>query len=131
MNKSRVYLLFLLPLIIVGREYYPRYKENQQLEELKSQFQGLLFGEDGKVKVTSLRVEENVISMQVHISNVDLSDTNKEVLTRNSRKMLPAKICNSVGISEWLSNGKWISVDVTANGSKPVTNVRITHDNCT
>ncbi|TCT43647.1 hypothetical protein EDB29_101454 [Vibrio crassostreae] len=131
MNKSRVYLLFLLPLIIVGREYYPRYKENQQLEELKSQFQGLLFGEDGKVKVTSLRVEENVISMQVHISNVDLSDTNKEVLTRNSRKMLPAKICNSVGISEWLSNGKWISVDVTANGSKPVTNVRITNDNCT
>lgn len=131
MNKSRMYLLFLLPLIIVGREYYPRYKENQQLEELKSQFQGLLFGEDGKVKVTSLRVEENVISMQVHISNVDLSDTNKEVLTRNSRKMLPAKICNSVGISEWLSNGKWISVDVTANGSKPVTNVRITNDNCT
>lgn len=131
MNKSRMYLLFLLPFIIVGREYYPRYKENQQLEELKSQFQGLLFGEDGKVKVTSLRVEENVISMQVHISNVDLSDTNKEVLTRNSRKMLPAKICNSVGISEWLSNGKWISVDVTANGSKPVTNVRITNDNCT
>ncbi len=131
MNKSRVYLLFLLPLIIVGREYYPRYKENQQLEELKSQFQGLLFGEDGKVKVTSLRVEENVISLQVHISNVDLSDTNKEVLTRNSRKMLPAKICNSVGIREWLSNGKWISVDVTANGSKPVTNVRITNDNCT
>lgn len=131
MNKSRMYLLFFLPFIIVGREYYPRYKENQQLEELKSQFQGLLFGEDGKVKVTSLRVEENVISMQVHISNVDLSDTNKEVLTRNSRKMLPAKICNSVGISEWLSNGKWISVDVTANGSKPVTNVRITNDNCT
>ncbi|WKY57034.1 hypothetical protein Q5H80_08460 [Vibrio sp. SNU_ST1] len=131
MNKSRMYLLFLLPLIIVGREYYPRYKEDQQLEELKSQFQGLLFGEDGKVKVTSLRVEENVISMQVHISNVDLSDMNKEVLTRNSRKMLPAKICNSVGISEWLSNGKWISVDVTANGSKPVTNVRITNDNCT
>ena len=131
MNKSRMYLLFLLPLIIVGREYYPRYKENQQLEELKSQFQGLLFGEDGKVKVTSLRVEENVISLQVHISNVDLSDTNKEVLTRNSRKMLPAKICNSVGISEWLSNGKWISVDVTANGSQPVTNVRIKNDNCT
>ncbi|MCG9632476.1 hypothetical protein [Vibrio sp. Isolate30] len=131
MNKFRMYLLFLLPLIIVGREYYPRYKENQQLEELKSQFQGLLFEEDGKVKVTSLRVEENVISLQVHISNVDLSDTNKEVLTRNSRKMLPAKICNSVGISEWLSNGKWISVDVTANGSKPVTNVRITNDNCT
>ena len=131
MNKSRMYLLFLLPLIIVEREYYLRYKEDQQLEELKSHFQGLLFGEDGKVKVTSLRVEENVISMQVHISNVDLSDTNKEVLTRNSRKMLPAKICNSVGISEWLSNGKWISVDVTANGSKPVTNVRITNDNCT
>ncbi|WP_253822614.1 hypothetical protein [Vibrio europaeus] len=131
MNKSRMYLLFLLPLIIVGREYYPRYKESQQLEELKSQFQGLLFGEDGKVKVTSIRVEENVISLQVHISNVDLSDTNKEVLTQNSRKMLPAKICNSVGISEWLSNGKWISVDVTANGSKPVTNVRITNDNCT
>ena len=126
-----MYLLFLLPLIIVEREYYLRYKEDQQLEELKSHFQGLLFGEDGKVKVTSLRVEENVISMQVHISNVDLSDTNKEVLTRNSRKMLPAKICNSVGISEWLSNGKWISVDVTANGSKPVTNVRITNDNCT
>ncbi|QXX05851.1 hypothetical protein KW548_11805 [Vibrio neptunius] len=71
MNKSKMYLLFLLPLIIVGREYYPRYKENQQLEELKSQFQGLLFGEDGKVKVTSIRVEEKVISLQVNISNVE------------------------------------------------------------
>ncbi len=131
MSKFRLIFLFLLPVIIVGKEYYPRYQEEQQLEELKTQFQELLFDEDEKVRVTSIKVEENVIVLRVHISNVELSAKNKAMIARNSQEMLPTKICNSLKLSAWLSQGKWVSVDVVANNAKPVTNVRVTNDSCT
>ncbi|MDN3685570.1 hypothetical protein QW180_26440 [Vibrio sinaloensis] len=121
----------MLPVIIVGKEYYPRYQEEEQMEELKEQFQELLFDEDEKVRVTSIKVEENVIALRAHISNVELSAKNKAMIAQNSQKILPTKICNSVKLSTWLSQGKWVSVDVVANGSNPVTNVRVTNDSCT
>ncbi|EPF7755496.1 hypothetical protein ACSVMW_004567 [Vibrio parahaemolyticus] len=101
------------------------------MEELKTQFQELLFDEDEKVRVTSIKVEENVIALRVHISNVELSAKNKAMIARNSQEMLPTKICNSLKLSAWLSQGKWVSVDVVANNAKPVTNVRVTNDSCT
>ena len=131
MSKFRLIFLSLLPVIIVGKEYYPRYQEEEQMEELKEQFQELLFDEDEKVRVTSIKVEENVIALRAHISNVELSAENKAMIAQNSQKILPTKICNSVKLSTWLSQGKWVSVDVVANGSNPVTNVRITNDSCT
>ena len=130
MRNLRLILLFLLPVIIVGNEYYPRYKEKQQIEELKTQFQELLFEEDKKVRVRSLRIEDNIIALRVNISNVDLNDKNKAMMARNSQKSLPKKICSSVGLRSWLSEGKWVSIDVTANGTTPITNVQITHDRC-
>ncbi|MEI8592894.1 hypothetical protein [Photobacterium sp. Hal280] len=131
MKGLKLVLLFLLPVIIVGKEYFPRFMENQQLEDLKEQFQSLLFDKDNKVKVTSIRMEEKVIALKVNISNVEINETNKESIAQNSREILPEKICNSVGLSEWLANGKWISIDVTANGVKAITNIRITHEDCT
>ena len=130
MRNLRLILLFLLPVIIVGNEYYPRYKEKQQIEELKTQFQELLFEEDKKVRVRSLRIEDNIIALRVNISNVDLNDKSKAMMARNSQKSLPKKICSSVGLRSWLSEGKWVSIDVTANGTTPITNVQITHDRC-
>ena len=130
MRNLRLILLFLLPVIIVGNEYYPRYKEKQQIEELMTQFQELLFEEDKKVRVRSLRIEDNIIALRVNISNVDLNDKSKAMMARNSQKSLPKKICSSVELRSWLAEGKWISIDVTANGTKPITNVQITHDRC-
>ncbi|UIP29878.1 hypothetical protein [Photobacterium sp. TLY01] len=131
MKGFKLVLLFLLPVIIVGKEYLPSFMENQQLEDLKEQFQSLLFDQDSKVKVTSIRMEDNVIALKVNVLNVELNEKNKESISRNSRELLPGKICNSAGLSEWLANGKWISIDVTANGTKAVTNVRVTYENCT
>ena len=131
MSKFRLIFLSLLPVIIVGKEYYPSYQEEEQMEELKEQFQELLFDEDEKVRVTSIKVEENVIALRAHVSNVELSAKNKAMIAQNSQKILPTKICNSVKLSTWLSQGKWVSVDVVANGSNPVTNVRVTNDSCT
>ncbi|MDN3685577.1 hypothetical protein QW180_26495 [Vibrio sinaloensis] len=76
----------MLPVIIVGKEYYPRYQEEEQMEELKEQFQELLFDEDEKVRVTSIKVEENVIALRAHISNVELSAKNKAMIAQNSQK---------------------------------------------
>lgn len=91
MRNLRLILLFLLPVIIVGNEYYPRYKEKQQIEELKTQFQEFLFEEDKKVRVRSLRIEDNIIALRVNISNVDLNDKSKAMMARNSQKSLPKK----------------------------------------
>lgn len=130
MKKFKLVLMVAMPLIILAKFYYPSFKEEQHLETLKLQFQELLFDKDSSAKVTSIRVEENVIALKVYISNIDVNEENKAIITRNSRKILPYKICNSIGMQEWLTDGKWVSIDVSASGKTAITNVRITDEDC-
>ncbi|GLT16546.1 hypothetical protein GCM10007938_03220 [Vibrio zhanjiangensis] len=125
-------LLFLLiPVLLAAKIYYPKFQESRQLDDLKTQLQQLLFDHDNQAKVTQVRVENNVLALKINISDIDYHASNKANLASRSHKLLPQKICSSVGLKEWLSDGKWVSIDVLANGSDAITNVRVTAGSCT
>ncbi|MEK0272556.1 hypothetical protein WM008_23330 [Vibrio vulnificus] len=132
MKKLRVLLMMTMSLIVLAKLYYPDFAAKSANEDYKAQFQELLLADEGSsASVSSVSVYENVISLEVDIHNVLLTDAKKSKFSQNSHRIFPKKVCSSVGLRGWLDSGKWISIDVIANSDKVVTNIRITSENCT
>ncbi|HAS6439190.1 TPA: hypothetical protein GRR50_22970 [Vibrio parahaemolyticus] len=123
--------MVVAPFIWLAKMYYPSLSEEFANEKYKEEFQNLLLGDDHKASVDTLSISENVISMRVNIHNVRLTESMKSKFSKNSHKIFRQKICSSIGLREWLEAGNWVSIDVIANSSKAVTNVRVVHQDCT
>ncbi|MGL6257687.1 hypothetical protein [Vibrio sp. WXL210] len=116
--------------LLVVHVYYPNYQQDQQLEKLKSEFHDFLFEDDNRVQITEIRVEDSVIALDVRIVNIHLMKKDKSTLAKQSRKILPQKICSSTVLKDWLSNNNWISIDVYNSGIGVITNVSVTKKDC-
>ncbi len=116
---------------MIAKSYYSDIVSERRNNEYKAQLQELFFENDSKVTVSEVTIYKEVISVEINISNILLTAEMKSKFADNSHKILPQKVCSSVGLQDWLSDGKWISIDVIANSNKPVTNIRVTKENCT
>ncbi len=117
--------------LMIAKSYYSDIVSERKNDEFKAQLQELFFENDSKVTVSEVTIYKKVISVEINIPNILITSEMKSKFSDNSHKILPQKVCSSVGLQDWLSQGKWISIDVIANSNKRVTNIRVTKDNCT
>ncbi|EJG0734099.1 hypothetical protein C4G28_RS14690 [Vibrio parahaemolyticus] len=116
---------------MIAKSYYSDVASEREREKYKAQFQELFFDNDSKATVSEVIIYKEVVSVEVNIPNILLTAEMKSKFAENSHKILPMKVCSSVGLQNWLLSGKWISIDVVANSDKPVTNIRVTKEDCT
>ena len=129
------YLRYVFPLIvatvILGKEFYFDYRQEKNREQLKEMFHELLFDGDVRTNVRSVSLTDELVSITVNIQKTLVSDEIKSKFQRNAHDQLPSKICGSIGLMEMMKNGTRVSIDVIANSNVPITNVRVTREDCT
>lgn len=129
------YLRYIFPLLILtvvfGRGFYFDYRQEQRHAQLKEVIHGLLFDGDDRTNVRSVSLTDEIISIAVNIQNTIVTDEIKSKFQRNAHNQLPSKICSSIGLKEMMQNGTRVSIDVIANSNVPITNVRVTWEDCT
>ena len=129
------YLQYIFPLLmlilVLGKEFYVDYRQEQRHEYLKEVFHGLLFDGDSRTNVRSVSLTDKVIRVAVNIQNTIVTDDIRSKLRTNAHSLLPAKVCSSVGLLDMMQNGTRVSIDVIANSNVTITNVRVTFEDCT
>jgi len=122
----------LLVLSFFGVRQYSDYKETQQIKELKSNFQTYLLGDSSKAKLQSFVVDGTTLALVINIKSQQIDDKIKAKLVTNSHRILPTKVCDAVGLRNWLQNGNRVSIDIRANGDiYSLTNISIIEADCT
>ncbi|EOE4930839.1 hypothetical protein ACPV4W_18255 [Vibrio diabolicus] len=129
--RFRLLLVGFAISLMIAKSYYSDVASEREREKYKAQFQELFFDNDSKATVSEVIIYKEVVSVEVNIPNILLTAEMKSKFAENSHKILPMKVCSSVGLQNWLLSGKWISIDVVANSDKPVTNIRVTKEDCT